>query len=429
MEEKIELRSEEVQELMGEVPGWILRWGIGLIAIVLSLLLAGSCFFKYPEVITADIIVTTVCPPVELYSKATGKIEYVNAEHERQVDISEVLAVIESTARFEDVIFVKNCIERWRNGTYDNTCCYSELQKMALSMGDVQGALSQFVTALDNLIRYNNEVYYPQKIALKERQQGIRERKNNIQAQERALHRTEDALSEKLFQRDSILFAQKLISEEDYNMAEQTLLQSRHTKLSDANTREQENLEFAQEDELLLDLNHQQSETKATLENELKTATENLDNAIQQYLNIYVLSTPVAGKISMMGKWQKNMYVDAGTLMMMVLPDGKPTSTGRAKLPAAGAGKVCAGQKVRVRLSNFPDSEYGYVLGVVAAISAIPEKDGNYYVEVSFPNGLATNYDKILPQSQQMMGTAEIVVKDKRLIENFIQPLEKIIRQ
>lgn len=237
------------------------------------------------------------------------------------------------------------------------------------------------------------------------------------------------ALSEKMYQRDSVLFEQKLISEDNYNLAEQTYLQSSHTRLNDENALEQENLECAQESEILLDLNHQQLQEKAALENALKGAAEQLENSIVQYLNIYTLITPVAGKVSMMGKWQKNMYVDAGTLMMIVIPDGKTVSTGRAKLPATGAGKVRPEQKVRVRLSNYPDAEYGYVTGIVAAISAVPEKDGNYYVEVAFPYGLTTNYGKILPQSQQMMGTAEIVVKDKRLIENFIQPLEKIIRQ
>ena len=33
MEKKndIELRSEEVQEVMGEIPSWIIRWGITLL--------------------------------------------------------------------------------------------------------------------------------------------------------------------------------------------------------------------------------------------------------------------------------------------------------------------------------------------------------------------------------------------------------------
>ena len=42
----IELRSEEVQEVMGQVPAWIVRWGIRLLFLVVVTLLVGSCFFK-----------------------------------------------------------------------------------------------------------------------------------------------------------------------------------------------------------------------------------------------------------------------------------------------------------------------------------------------------------------------------------------------
>ena len=41
----IELRSEEVQEVMGQVPAWIVRWGITLLFLVVVALLVGSCFF------------------------------------------------------------------------------------------------------------------------------------------------------------------------------------------------------------------------------------------------------------------------------------------------------------------------------------------------------------------------------------------------
>ena len=46
----IELRSEEVQEVMGQVPAWIVRWGIRLLFLVVVTLLVGSCFFKYPDI-------------------------------------------------------------------------------------------------------------------------------------------------------------------------------------------------------------------------------------------------------------------------------------------------------------------------------------------------------------------------------------------
>ena len=48
-EDKIELRSEEFQEVLGSVPPWILRWGITVLAIVVVILLIGSAIVKYPD--------------------------------------------------------------------------------------------------------------------------------------------------------------------------------------------------------------------------------------------------------------------------------------------------------------------------------------------------------------------------------------------
>ena len=43
---EIELRSEEVQEVMGQIPAWIVRWGITILFIVVLVLLVGSYFFR-----------------------------------------------------------------------------------------------------------------------------------------------------------------------------------------------------------------------------------------------------------------------------------------------------------------------------------------------------------------------------------------------
>ena len=58
VENNISLRSEEVQEIMGEVPAKIVRWGTTIIFIIIIILIAGSYLFKYPEVINSDIKIT-----------------------------------------------------------------------------------------------------------------------------------------------------------------------------------------------------------------------------------------------------------------------------------------------------------------------------------------------------------------------------------
>ena len=62
----IELRSEAVEEVMGRIPPGIVRWGITVLFGVVLLLLAGSCFFRSPETVTAEMTLTSRNPVAEV---------------------------------------------------------------------------------------------------------------------------------------------------------------------------------------------------------------------------------------------------------------------------------------------------------------------------------------------------------------------------
>lgn len=423
----IELRSEEVQELMGQIPPWILRWGITIVVVLLLGLLAGSCFFKYPDTLTAEIIVTTATPPSEIYAMTTGKLACVNVVNFQHVDAGDVLAVVESTADYRDVEYVNNFLRQWNEGALYEEILLEHLQKHSLSLGDIQPVFGAFINALNNYIHHHKEQYYPNKIDIQSRTCKLRNIMNQERRSEFAIHRQQISINTKIYRRDSTLYAQKLISEEDFNNAEQNYMQSRQITISDSNTKSQMRMEQLHDKEAMLDLKRQYWQEKVRIETDLVDNYEQLSNAVKQYKKNYVLRTPIAGKVNMMGCWTANQFVDAGSLLVIVLPEGKPVSAGRAKLPAAGSGKVRTGQTVKVRLANFPDSEYGHVKGQVTAVSAIPDKDCNYFLEIGFPDGLHTNYGKTLPPMKQMVGSAEIIVKDKRLIENLLEPIKKFL--
>ena len=59
----IEIRSEEVQEIISHVPNWIIRWGITMIFIVFLILLSISWFVEYPDIIKAKVVLTTSPAP------------------------------------------------------------------------------------------------------------------------------------------------------------------------------------------------------------------------------------------------------------------------------------------------------------------------------------------------------------------------------
>ena len=90
---------------------------------------------------------------------------------------------------------------------------------------------------------------------------------------------------------------------------------------------------------------------------------------------------------------------------------------------------------VNVKLNGFPYMEFGVLKGMVKQISAVPRQistsEGNtiaYTVDIIFPGGLVSTYGKLFPIVQQMDGTAEIITKDRRLIEQFIDPIISLFR-
>lgn len=46
--DRIELRSEKVRKLMGEIPPSLIRWGTAVIVIVFLALLTAVCLLPYP---------------------------------------------------------------------------------------------------------------------------------------------------------------------------------------------------------------------------------------------------------------------------------------------------------------------------------------------------------------------------------------------
>lgn len=94
--DNIELRSENVQEILTNPPSWIIRWGITIIAFVLVIILAISYFVKYPDFINAQISITTQNPPEKIEARTNGKLEKVLVKNHQNVFSNEVLAYIQT---------------------------------------------------------------------------------------------------------------------------------------------------------------------------------------------------------------------------------------------------------------------------------------------------------------------------------------------
>lgn len=83
------------------------------------------------------------------------------------------------------------------------------------------------------------------------------------------------------------------------------------------------------------------------------------------------------------------------------------------------------GQKVIVKLYDFPYQEYG-VLN--AQIQQMSTNGKSSYINIIFPNGLITSYDKNIFVNKELKGNAEVVVKNTRLIEKIFYQIKNLSR-
>lgn len=84
---------------------------------------------------------------------------------------------------------------------------------------------------------------------------------------------------------------------------------------------------------------------------------------------------------------------------------------------------------MNIRLSNYPDSEFGVIEGKLKTISLTPDKEGNLLLDIELPNGQQTSYKKQINFQQEMTGTADIITEDLRLLERLLYQYRDIFRR
>lgn len=98
---------------------------------------------------------------------------------------------------------------------------------------------------------------------------------------------------------------------------------------------------------------------------------------------------------------------------------------GIVQIDQQGYGKIMTGQEVRIKLNNYPFQEYGQLKGKVEGISKIAGEKG-YTLKVEFDDGMTTTYNREITYQPGMVGTAEIVTEDLRLIERVFNSIREI---
>lgn len=432
-EPEIDLRSEEFQEVLGSVPSWILRWGITALASIVTILLAGSAIFKYPDVISSTMTLTGTTPAASVIAKASGKLRTLYIDDDQTVTQGQMLAVIDNPAHTEDILSLGHYLS-----TLTSLDCLDTLPPKELVLGDMQSLYASFYLILTEYIQFRQLNYYPQKIAFTRERIERNETSYDNYLRQKELIEEQACLTQKQYIRDSSLHRQGVLSAEDLERSLNQYLQSRLSiETCYANLQNMQTT-LVQLRESLLDTENQYADSQRMLETQLNNFATQLSTSIQTWKINYVLTAPIDGHITFANYWAENQNVTTGQEIFTIVPSDQGEIIGKALLPTIRSGKVKIGQKVNIRFQNFPENEFGIVRGTVENISQVPVeavnpqtglREPSYVVSIQLPNGLNTNYNKALPFQPQMQAQADIITDDLSLLERLFLPLKKIWKE
>lgn len=422
-----ELRSEEVQEILGTPPSWMVRWGTVLVFAVLALLAALGWWFKYPEKVTAPLTITTLQPPVPVFAPRAGYIGRLVVADGDSVSENAILAVMANQANLEDVVRLEEALRKIQN--FDEEALASFKHDPDLKLGELQSDYMAFVQSFQELSANKSSSF--DKRARSRLNDQLNEIDKSVQALNRELTNAILAkdLAEKQFRFLQESYSGKTSQELD------ALKQARSEVV--AKEKEVNRLTAAVADKRRekasvnldkLELQQGSSSGSISRSQTLLQSLNNLQISLEQWKQKYLLLAPTSGIVTYyQSLFTERTPVKEGSSVMAILPFqvGDMELIGQMRLPVAKSGKVQYGQRVLVKLTGFPFQEFGIVEGVVEA-KALLADNGEYSVRVALPDGLKTSFGKDLPFRQEMLANGEIIIQDKRLLQRLLEKLWEV---
>jgi multidrug resistance efflux pump len=425
--QNIEIYNEEVQEIMKDIPGSLLRWGLSIIFLIFASIIVGSYFFTFSEVVSAPLIITTTNPPAPLICKSSGRITTWFASDGEIVKKGDVIALINNTARLEDIMYLEEAL--YVHDTIGRIIINSgEVFRENLSLGDLQEPYNTFCLNLRNYDDFKENNFLPRKIDLSKQQLEMQEQQFQLSLVQQQMMKQELEISKKGLERFVGLLGKGGVSEAQVEEARGRYIQSERGYTNFLASLKSAEINLISMKRSLLELQEQNHKETGQFRQSVSDSRSALKSKLKEWKERYLIASPVDGRVTLTRFWSENHVITAGERLATIVPEDSSQVICRAIIPSSGIGKVETGQTVHVKLSGYPYMEHGMLMGKVSAISLVPEEKG-YIVEITLKEGMVSNYREQLKLVQEMEGTAEIITKKMRMIYRFINPLKMIIKE
>ena len=425
--ENLDLREEIFGEVHNMNPSWWTVWGIFFVFALLVILFILSYFIKYPDIIIANARFVSDVPSVTIPSKVNSKIASLKRRDGEVVSKNDYIIVFADNSDHNDILRLTEKIKNLDLNS-DLTGFFEAELKNEYKLGDlIQNSWNTFnLHLLENyqivyqkkydleIQRLETELLYQRRIFLKyKRLLALDENLIKIWAQKRNV--------------DSLLATGEVISKVEYNESLMRQLQTKKNSTQEELTFQKSNLEIARIMNSIQELTQRKNERLTELRVNIKKAFLDLKLAISTWEENYVIKSPIDGKLHYLIPLKENQYVKMNDDLVAITPDTMNFKA-ELKIPFSGAGKLRTGQKVNIKLNDYPYHEFGVVTGKIVQLSEVANQD--HYIGIVVPDKLKnqTSYNKTIRIHENALGIAEIVTQDRSWLGRLFEKIVFVIR-
>ncbi|MFB6454986.1 HlyD family secretion protein [Chitinophaga sp. Hz27] len=414
-----EWHSDEVEDIIGQMPSWIIRRGVVLVGILLAGVFIGAYFLKYPDVVPARVTISSANPPVKLVARNSLPIQHLYVHNNELVASNTVLCVLANPANYKDLETVEGMVQE-----IDTTIdLHTELLKIkvptGLQLGDLQYNYTELYQAIEAYYYFYNHDVYTSKIRTLTQQASYYGQLNRELGQKEQLLQEQLKLQHNRFKADSSLLTDKVISRMEFEESRKKMLDQQMNTQSNKSNIIQNNLQQEEYQKNITETTLQKHSEENNLLLKIREAAKRFAGAYSLWEQNYVIKSPISGKVNFFKYWKENQFVQTGEGVVMIIPPTQAFVV-RGNTGINGSGKIKPGQQVLIKLTAYPFEEYGMLRGKMVSRSMVA-MDSTFEVEINLDNGLVTNAGKTIPVQPQLEGVAEILTDDKSILQRLFE--------
>jgi len=431
LEEQLNAR-QEINDLIGNSPGWLLRSGISLTFFVVAILIAFTTIVKYPDKITCQGSITSSHAPVPILPRANGKIEEIYVTNGQTVQEGDKLLYIHNSVNRSHLNTLMNFIHRCEQFDMGHDVQFLRLPKK-LDIGEMQSLYSTLQLKFLEYVQVLRMTGVDKQLEAIKREIDKIKDLNVFLQKEDIIYKQELVLIEKTYNRNKELYNEGVVSLQDLENSEQRLRTYQRSKESMNKNIIQNNIRIESQTLESEKLKERRNAELNSYRFSIYELISQLRSSISVWEDNYIVTAEVSGKVELPNSLNENNPVSVMQAVGYIVRSEEKSDIKEliAYVPSRGFGKIKSGDKALIKVDAYPHKEYGSLISHVNDISQVGYKvtDIGKIYEISIPidSILVTDLGKRINYAPELTAIVDIITEDKSLLSRILDQFISLI--